>query len=550
MRKTALLTAISIGLLLTGSALAQDTDGDGVLDPADAFPCNGSVAGQAFAPAEAVHAMLQFEDQWPGHSDLDMNDVVLTYNFAAHTDGGGAVVALRVTLNVLALGGTLTHGLALQLPVPASAVASATLTTAGGSAQALLPLASEGDFTVEVMPNLRALFGGQADQINSIQGQPVITAPALMLDLVFAAPTLLPLSQAPYDLFIFETGDPGHEIHRPMYSGTSRMNTALFGTGVDASSPGRNFVDSSGLPYALSIPELAPYPQEAVPISGLFPGIVGFAASGGVNNQDFYLSGVVPVNALTPAANPSFAAQVAQPDLSCLPVGAPCANLYSQGQTTSGVYLVDPDGAAGLNPFEVYCDMNLAGGGWTLISNRRANSTNTEACGGRLYSFFNSGCGTPHNIGAADSYALDAAHRAATISEAHEVLIIQYLNGVPDYDDAYVMQLQNPGTDLFPNSAGVTDFAIPRVCTFDGTRCDSSGVYFKYSGDSWYHSSVCTASNWAGSYSYRGNYGLCHDAWTGASSSYFTGDRVGYQETKLWAHPNVAAAYQERIFYR
>jgi len=542
---TSLLTAA-----LSGSALAQDSDGDGANDPADAFPCDASKAGQVFAPAQGQHGMLQFEDEWPGSSDLDFGDVVVSYNYAAFTNTAGAVVSLRLTLNVLALGGTKTHGLALQLPLPTGAVQSVQRTIAGGSAQALQALGTESNFTVDLMSDLRTLFAGQADQINSIQGLSTQTAAAIQVDITFASPVTLAMSGAPYDLFIFETNTPGHEIHLPSFAGTSRMNTALFGTGVDASGGGRNFVDGSGLPYALHIPVLAPYPQEAVPVFGLFPDIVGFAASAGANNQDFYLSNVDSANAYTPAATPSFVSATPQADLSCLPVGAPCATLYNQGQTTSGIYLVDPDGNGGLTAFEIYCDMNLAGGGWTLVSNRRANTTNTEACAGNVYGFFTSGCGTPHNIGASDSYALDRAHRQAVIADANEVLIIQYLNGVPDYDDAYIMQLGTTGTDLFPNSAGVTDFAMSRVCTLDGTRCDSSGVYFKYSGDSWYHSSYCTRANWAASYAYRGNYGLCHDGWTGVSSSYFAGNRVGYNETKLWAHPNGAAAYQERVFYR
>jgi hypothetical protein len=35
--------------------------------------------------------------------------------------------------------------------------------------------------------------------------------------------------------------------------------------------------------------------------------------------------------------------------------------------TGSGVYRIDPDGVAGADPFEVYCELEVAGGGWILV---------------------------------------------------------------------------------------------------------------------------------------------------------------------------------------
>ena len=58
-----------------------------------------------------------------------------------------------------------------------------------------------------------------------------------------------------------------------------------------------------------------------------------------------------------------------RPDLSggCA-LGANCAELLDLGWTDSGVYVIDPDGyGTGVDPFEVSCDQETDGGGWTLV---------------------------------------------------------------------------------------------------------------------------------------------------------------------------------------
>jgi hypothetical protein len=101
------LSAIPLVLALTAtkSAQAQDRDGDGVPDAADAYPCDPATQAKGFVPAEGQHALALFEDQWPSDGDLDFNDVVVTYNFVFRQNMSGQVLGLRLTLNALASGG-------------------------------------------------------------------------------------------------------------------------------------------------------------------------------------------------------------------------------------------------------------------------------------------------------------------------------------------------------------------------------------------------------------------------------------------------------------
>jgi LruC domain-containing protein len=231
------------------------------------------------------------EDQWPSQGDLDFNDVVVTVNYEHRLNSSNDVSSILATFNVLALGGNFDNGLGIHLPVPTSAVSAATLLVEGAAPQAILPSSADNNVTLRLFDNMRVLFGGQAGTINSA-GSNTTQGLAFEVLIEFSTPVSLDQTQAPYDVYMFRTGNPGHEIHGPTYGGTSAMQSSLFGTFDDASGPSRYFVDGSGLPFVLAIPQLVPYPSEATSISSLFPDIVPFATSGGANNTNFYQTNV------------------------------------------------------------------------------------------------------------------------------------------------------------------------------------------------------------------------------------------------------------------
>jgi hypothetical protein len=119
-----------------------------------ALPCDGTASAVTFTPAEGLFGRLLFEDTWPKHGDL---------------------------------------------PVARAAVATLERRVDGG---AWAPLsASMAD-------------GGLPDQLNSLPTQASLPLVRVEVRVTFAQPTAMDAAAAPYDVFIFRSADPGHELHR------------------------------------------------------------------------------------------------------------------------------------------------------------------------------------------------------------------------------------------------------------------------------------------------------------------------------------------------
>jgi LruC domain-containing protein len=372
MRRLVLLAPL-LGLAMGASrAHAQDADGDGAPDAVDALPCDASASAVSFVPAEGQRAVLLVEDQWPAQGDLDFNDLVLVYDAVVRHDAAGPRT-LTLTLDVAAIGGDLHNGLGLRLPTPRATVTSVTRAVAGGAPQAILPSPVDGDLTVALSTDLRELFADLTGPINSAS-TPSVAGATLVVEIAFADGATLDMGQAPWDVFLFRTNARGHELHRPAYRGTAAMDTALFGTADDGSTPTRSFVDVQGLPFVLELPQLSVYPSEATPVSALFPRVLAFAASGGQTDADFYTTVDAAYAYADTVAVPSAAPFT--PDTRCVvpggtspdDAGTTCRTLLEDGASRgSGTYWINPSGGPVSSAFLAYCDMSTGGGGWTLI---------------------------------------------------------------------------------------------------------------------------------------------------------------------------------------
>ncbi len=313
--------------MLTLSPAVQagfDTDCDGVWDEQDTYPCDPAASGTTFAPAQGDHGVILFEDQFPDVGDFDFNDVVVTYNYIYRLNGAGEVISMRMTFNTLAVGGDFRNGLAAHLPTAATAVERITRTVAGVTTPLTLS-AQDADVVFDISQDLRELFANPNQLINSDPSLPRQVGDVIEVEIAFRYGVALPTATAPYDIYIFRSADPTHQVHQPEYAGTANMNPALFNSVNDGSTASRHFVDTRGVPFALHFPTLAQYPLEGVSIDQLYPNIIAFGASGGTTGRNFYVAPIQSQFAYTslaglPAPAPTFVGPDHVPaETSCVP---------------------------------------------------------------------------------------------------------------------------------------------------------------------------------------------------------------------------------------
>jgi LruC domain-containing protein len=210
---------------------------------------------------------------------------------AALVGGEYPVERVLLTIDPVAAGGEYSNGLGLQLPV--DRVGVVVRRRIGGDVGAwttLTPSAYDTNVTVRAVDDLRELFAGATGRINVAEGGSTTSGSQLEVEITFAEPVGLDTSQAPFDLFLFRTGDPGLEIHFPAYAGSSAMRVSLFDEPGDGSVGGRNFLNDLLIPSALNLLSATHYPTEGTAISTVYDQIAPWASSGGSASSTWYQS--------------------------------------------------------------------------------------------------------------------------------------------------------------------------------------------------------------------------------------------------------------------
>ena len=213
---------------------------------------------------------------------------------------------------MLAIGALIENGLYLHLPVDRGQIKHAFVSIDGAPPSEITPLlhlgsSALGDAVFGISANTRDLFSHASGFLNTDPKLASRTGSTVTLTLSFVAPLstvgttpAFHLEDAPFDLFVSRVGDEGHQVHMARYDGSKTgANSSLFGTADDASNrdlslasgadnTGRHYVTSTGVPFAIDLPEMVQWTTERTAIEKLFPDIIGFGASAGHNNADFY----------------------------------------------------------------------------------------------------------------------------------------------------------------------------------------------------------------------------------------------------------------------
>lgn len=274
---------------ITHIEIPPDTDEDGVSDPLDDYPDDPERAFDNYYPSEEEYATLVYEDLWPDYGDYDMNDMVMDYQYHYITNASGLMKDINTNLRLRAIGASYDNGFAIQMPFEQS-----NMSLTGNSTNLMVSILDQDPVLVDIFGATSYLTVPEIHIIYNTLPEDIYRDPVEMfvnIELVSPVDMNTLAFSFPYNPFIYQQGNFDHEIHLMNEEPTVRHNTALFGTGDDASVPANEqyYLSASNLPWALNMPETWQYPAEKNSIVDTYTHFAEWAESGGTLYPDWFL---------------------------------------------------------------------------------------------------------------------------------------------------------------------------------------------------------------------------------------------------------------------
>lgn len=274
----------------------KDTDGDGVIDPNDAYPTDPALAYDSYYPAKNVSGTLAYEDLWPATGDYDFNDLVVDVNFHQQLNAQNKVVRILSKITLRAIGASYHNGFAVGLNSAQGSIRSVSGTKLTSPVFALASNGTENGNSTAVIPVFSdgyALFGNKP-YTNTVMSDPKMDNVDMNLVIELSSPvTQATLGAAPYDPFMVINGSRGREVHLVNRHPTALADKSLLGTENDMSSTttGKYYISKGGKPWAIQIPVSFAYPIEKSNTSSVYLHFDEWAASNGTLFKDWYSNG-------------------------------------------------------------------------------------------------------------------------------------------------------------------------------------------------------------------------------------------------------------------
>ncbi len=259
---------------------AKDSDGDSVDDLFDEYPNDASRAYNVYYPNQNTFATVAFEDSWPSKGDYDLNDVVVDFQYQAVNDASNKTKDIKAKYKLRAAGGVYKNGFSVEMPFNVSEVSSVTGNSLGleaGATKAIL----------KVFNNSKSILSSY----NTLAGVKYIETDTITSTVTLTNSKSISLGNFNPFIFVDEAGKGrGYEIHLSGQAPTSLVNTAIFGTNSDATTPAKGiyYKTKNNLPFAIAVPERFVYPWEKTQIVLAHIRFASWAQSGGSSYSDWY----------------------------------------------------------------------------------------------------------------------------------------------------------------------------------------------------------------------------------------------------------------------
>lgn len=268
--------AANNGLNVFNEDLDEDRDEDTVYDRNDPDPDDQNKTFVQYIPSQNSYGTLAFEDLWPVKGDYDFNDFIVQIKEKIVTNSQNKIHEITFDLRIMGMGGQYNNDFGIVLADPQDQI----------TVEVFSPHNVTFDVTTHTNKKIitikkpKQLFYPNSilDIINAENGAPYYTPVEMQVVLSVNGALNYPNQYDP-TFFIEQQGVDGHEVHLPGKAPSPRMNTALFKTGDDDTTPGNNkyFKSGNNLPWVLYIPTAWNYPLEGVDLVEAYSQFIEYA---------------------------------------------------------------------------------------------------------------------------------------------------------------------------------------------------------------------------------------------------------------------------------